>query len=85
MNYICKDNGRPGCLVEPDPRYTMRFDDIGERPIYWCTHCGREAAFLARKIEEAFQTRPGFAEQFREAIEQHGDKKTAAEDREGAG
>lgn len=67
--YVCRDFGRPGCGSVPDPRYTMRFDDIGEEPIYWCTHCGKEAAALDGLIQQAFKDRPGFAEDFKKAID----------------
>ena len=48
--YICRDFGRPGCCSIPDTRYTMRFDDIGEEPIYWCTHCGKQSALILRSL-----------------------------------
>lgn len=67
--YICRDFGRPGCCSVPDPRYTMRFDDIGELPVYWCTHCGSEAMAINEILETAFKSRPGFAEDFKKAIE----------------
>lgn len=67
--YICRDFGRPGCCSIPDMRYTMHFDDIGEEPIYWCTHCGKQAAEMDAVIQDAFETRTGFAEEFRRAIE----------------
>ena len=50
----------------------MRFDDIGEEPIYWCTHCGKEAAAMDAAIQQAFAERPGFAEEFKAALEEHG-------------
>ncbi len=67
--HVCKDHGRPGCLLVADPAYTMRFDDIGEKPIYWCSHCGAEAQAITEAINNAFKTRPGFAEQFKDAID----------------
>lgn len=67
--YECRDRGRPGCLVEPDPRYTMDFADIGEGKIFWCTECGKMAQAINASIEHAFKTRPNFAEEFRKAIE----------------
>lgn len=49
---ICRDYGDvPGCLGDPDERFTMRFDTIGQPPIYWCAHCGPEA----KKIDEALK------------------------------
>lgn len=71
MGYICRDFGRPGCCAIPDTRYTMRFDDIGEEPIYWCTCCGKQAVEMNAAIEEAFKTRPGFEEEFKNAIDGH--------------
>ena len=68
--YVCRDFGRLGCCSIPDERYTMRFDDIGEPPIYWCTHCGKEAAAMDAAINNALATRPGFAEDFKKAIEE---------------
>ena len=47
----------------------MRFDDIGEEPIYWCTFCGKEAQAMNEAIQKAFKTRPNFAEEFKEAID----------------
>lgn len=48
---VCRDHGRPGCLSAIDERYTMRFDDINEEPIYWCSHCGPEAEALRQYLE----------------------------------
>jgi hypothetical protein len=65
----CRDFGdRPGCLGEIDERYTMRFDDIGEPPIYWCSNCGAEAQLINGLITEAFKTQPGFKQKFARAI-----------------
>ena len=53
-----------------DERFTMRFDDIGEPPIYWCASCGAEAQAINELITRAFDERgPGFAKEFAEAIE----------------
>lgn len=54
---LCHDYGDAiGCNGTPDPRYTMRFDDLGKPPIHWCSHCGPIAqamtAVLVRAIEE---------------------------------
>ena len=51
-----------------DDRYTMHFDDIGEPPIYWCAGCGPLVQEIDKKITDAFESRPGFVEDFREAI-----------------
>ena len=67
--YVCRDFGRPGCCSIPDTRYTMRFDDIGEEPIYWCTFCGKQAAAMDDAIKDAFKNRPDFAMKFKEAID----------------
>ncbi len=74
QGYVCRDFGRPGCCSIPDERYTMRFDDIGEPPIYWCTFCGKEAEELDKIIQEALRTRPGFAEILEQAIKEKGDR-----------
>lgn len=55
--YICNDFGdNPMCLCDPDPRYTMRFDDIGEAPIYWCAFCGPGAHMLDKSLMDALQS-----------------------------
>lgn len=69
--HICRDFGRPGCCSIPDARYTMRFDLIGEEPIYWCTHCGKEAQMIDALINKAFATDPEFATKFEKAIKEH--------------
>lgn len=69
IKQVCRDHGRPGCLEVPDERYTMRFDDIGEEPIYWCTHCGPEAHALNDIIVAAFKANPAFYERAKELIE----------------
>jgi len=70
---LCKNyldtTAPPGCRMMADERYTMRFDDIGEEPIYWCAACGPLVQEIDALIDEAFETRPGFAEEFRDAIE----------------
>ncbi len=70
MGYICRDFGRPGCCSIPDTRYTMNFDSIGEPPIYWCTFCGKQAAAITEVLDKAFEERPGFAEEFKKAIDE---------------
>ncbi len=48
----CHDwNDNPECLGDIDESFTMNFDDIGHAPIYWCSHCGREAHQIAKAIE----------------------------------
>jgi hypothetical protein len=70
MKRICKDYGdRPGCLREPDERYTMDFSDIGEGQILWCAHCGPDAQRMKMALEEALATRgPEFREELAEEI-----------------
>ena len=52
---VCRDYGeRPGCLRKADERYTMRFDDIGKPPIYWCAACGPGEHEVKRMLEKAF-------------------------------
>lgn len=49
--------GSPDCLKTADERYTMRFDDIGEPPIYWCAVCGPAAHAMGAALEAALNTR----------------------------
>jgi len=79
---LCRDHGRPGCLGEIDERYTMRFDEIGEPPIYWCAWCGPQAKEMAAAIKKAFADRPGFAADFKAAIEKHSGRKLPAQSEE---
>lgn len=51
VEHKCKDYGEEGCLGTPDPNFTMRFDDIGEEPILWCSHCGARASVMQQFIE----------------------------------
>ena len=52
----CNDYGdNPCCLKEVDERYTMKFDDIGEPPVYWCAHCGPIAHAMEAKLDKAIQ------------------------------
>lgn len=60
----------PGCRMLADERYTMLFDDIGEKPIYWCGACGPLVMEIDALIDKAIETRPGFAEEFRAAIDE---------------
>lgn len=47
----CHDYGEEGCLGVVDEAFTMRFDDIGEEPIRWCSHCGPKAAKMNKLVE----------------------------------
>jgi hypothetical protein len=69
---MCRDHGeRPGCLGEADDRYTMRFDDIGEPPLYWCARCGPEVAVINAALTEALETRgPEFQKELAGLIDQ---------------
>lgn len=71
MKMMCKDwPDRPGCLGETDPRFTMRFDDIGKPPIHWCAHCGPEAHEMNKILKAAFDERgPEFVQEFAAAID----------------
>lgn len=66
---FCKDWERPGCLVTPDERYTMRFDEIGEAPILFCAWCGPQAQAMDEIIRIGFAERPDFAAEFKAAID----------------
>lgn len=69
MNTLrCKDEGAPGCLVEVDDRYVLRFDDLGEEPIRFCAACGPRAMEMNAAIERAFKEQPDFAAKFEAAI-----------------
>jgi hypothetical protein len=67
---VCNDFGDElQCLRTPDPQYTMRFDDIGHPPIYWCAFCGPRAAYMQDVIMTALDTRgPEFQEELKSAI-----------------
>jgi hypothetical protein len=54
----CRDEKDPdvvGCLGEADPRYEMRFDDLGEPPIQWCSACGPRAHAMNAALVEAIR------------------------------
>lgn len=71
MSGFCNDYGdAPGCLREPDERYTMRFDDLGEPPLLWCTVCGIRAHAMWRALEQAYRERPGFHEDLKREVDQ---------------
>jgi hypothetical protein len=40
-------------LETPDEKYTMRFDDIGEEPIHFCSSCGELAQQMLQILEKA--------------------------------
>ncbi len=67
----CRDHGdNPECLGEVDPQYTMDYTDVeGGGYIYWCSNCGPLAHAMEKAINHAFATRPGFAEDLKDAIE----------------
>lgn len=48
----CKDYGRPGCLGNPDDRFTMDFEDIGEGKIYFCASCGPQNRAVSEALEK---------------------------------
>ena len=59
----------PGCLKVYDPKFTMRFDDLGERPIYWCSFCGPMAAAMDELLQAGLQARgPEFKKDLEKAI-----------------
>ncbi len=69
MSELCNDYGdNPTCLKDADPDYTMRFDSIGEPPIYWCSRCGHLARGWETLINRAFGTREDFGQEFEKAI-----------------
>ena len=68
----CQDagQGKPGCEEVADLEYTMRFDDIGQPPLYWCEPCGKAARAMDRVLGQAFEERGSeFIGQFADAIE----------------
>lgn len=67
---ICRDfeDNRPGCLQYADEQYTMKFDDIGEPPIYWCSNCGPVSHAMLSVIEDSFKSDPKFYDKFENAI-----------------
>ncbi len=49
-----EDPDRPAsCLLDADPRWDMRFDEIGEPPIRWCAACGPEAHAMNDALQGA--------------------------------
>lgn len=73
----CRDFGeRPGCLGEPDERFTMRFDEIGEPPLYWCSRCGPEAKAMNEAFTKAIRERgPEFRKIAEDAIKKAEERK----------
>jgi hypothetical protein len=47
----------------------MRFDDLGEEPLLWCTTCGPFAKRMAKALTQAFETEAGFAEKLEAELE----------------
>lgn len=77
--HVCRDAyERPGCLIEADERYTMRFDDLGEEPLYWCSHCGPQVKAQLAMIESRLSGPGGaaFAVELDGAIEDVESKRT---------
>lgn len=67
---ICKDFGQePRCKKVADPSYTMRFDDIGEAPIHWCSFCGPTALKLMEIILSACKNNPDKMKELEERID----------------
>lgn len=67
----CRDFGdldAPGCLGDIDERYTMRFDDIGCPPIYWCARCGPLAHEMDKALTHMLEHKPGAYEKLQELL-----------------
>jgi hypothetical protein len=47
----------------------MDFSAIGGNPIFWCSFCGKEANQILKILQNALETRPGFAEELSSAID----------------
>jgi len=75
VDAVCKnyrDPGAPECAKAPDPKYTMRFDDIGKPPIYWCSVCGPEASAMDKALNRAFAAGgQKFVDKFQKAMDDH--------------
>lgn len=69
MKQTCKDYEREGCLIEPDERFTLNFDDIGEPPIYLCSHCGPDALALNDMLMKALSKDPSLAKKLAEELD----------------
>lgn len=71
MIHQCNDasDGRPGCLIEADDRYTMDFGDVEpDAKIYWCAACGPEAHAMNEAMKKMGIRDPNFARDLEEAI-----------------
>ena len=67
---FCHDYGdAKDCLGAIDEQYTMRFDEVGEEPLYFCSVCGKRAQWFESSIMKAFAERPEFFDEFKAAIE----------------
>ncbi len=67
----CRDSGEPGCLEIVDPEFEMRFDDIGEAPLQWCSHCGARARVMGQMLDDGFDNIPGFADILKKQLDDH--------------
>ena len=47
----------------------MRFDDIGQNPIYWCAACGPLVAKIEAALTDALKTQPGFEQKLGQALD----------------
>lgn len=70
MDYCNNYGEAPDCLGTPDPRYTMRFDDIGKEPIEWCAACGPLEHKMAKMLMKILATPEGLAHAERLIAEQ---------------
>lgn len=57
----CRDFGRPGCLGDPDDRFVVSFEDIGEGVIKFCASCGPSALAMDAAITRLASTPEGLA------------------------
>lgn len=64
----CQDFGRPGCLLAPDSRFDMSFEDIGEGTLRFCSHCGPIAHELDKMLTVLLED-PEKAEKLRELLD----------------
>lgn len=72
MAEFCNDYGdNPACQGTIDPQYTMDYTDVEPGCfVHWCAVCGPLAHRLLGAVNEAFDTRPGFAKELSDAIAQ---------------
>jgi len=68
--HFCNDYGdNPACERIADERLTMDFTDVEPGLyLYWCVKCGKVAHLHKVAIEDALETRPGFAQELAVAI-----------------